>query len=104
MEDIGRLKKARGFKTAGLILPLVLLAIYFSGSILGCSTEGRWRRLETGMTETEVRRIMGRPYGVSGKPGTGRDYYWTWNKWFDPAHVWIVEFSSDGKATAITAD
>jgi hypothetical protein len=104
MSETIRPKKGRGFQTVGLISALVILAIYNLGTILGCSTEGRWRQLKSGMTESEVRQIMGRPYGVSGKPGEGRDYYWTWNKWHEPAHVWIVEFSPEGKATAITAD
>lgn len=76
---------------------IVVLSAYIVGTIIGCSTEMQLDRVHPGMTEGEVRQIMGRPYGISGRPGEDRRYYWTWNNWFRPIGVLVIAFSSDGK-------
>lgn len=63
---------------------------------MGCSTERHFLNVQVGMTEPEVLEIMGEPRSKSGRPDEGRPYYWTWQVWFEPLHVLVVRFSTNG--------
>lgn len=60
----------------------ILFAVFLSAAVLtGCAgtnfTYEQARRVEVGMTEAEVTRIMGKPYSVVSRPD---GQMWVWSR------------------------
>ncbi len=85
-----------------LALMISVLAVFVARMPMGCSTEREFRNVQAGMTEREVREIMGEPQSKSGHPGEGRSYDWTWQVWFEPMHVLVVRFSTNGTVEEVS--